>query len=85
MHSPSGNTCLAAMRQYIGCIFNRPIEVSLAALPPNSVTAFITAATRCRRCETQRKRGWSLMIAGAEFTFIKRQAIGDCAQLIEPN
>jgi len=25
------------------------------------------------------------MIAGAEFGFIKRQAIGDCAQLIEPN
>ena len=51
----------------------------------HSVTAFITAATRCRRCETQRKRGWSLMIAGAMFAFIKRQAIGDCGQLIEPN
>jgi hypothetical protein len=84
---PRSNGCrgAAAMRQYIGCIFNRPIEVSLAALPPNSVTAFITSVTRYGGCETRRKPGWSLMIAGAEFAFIKRYAIGDCAQLIEPN
>jgi hypothetical protein len=61
-----------AMWQYAGCLFNRLIEVSLAASPRNSVTAFITSVTRCRIFDTQRKRRWNLMIAGVEFAFIKR-------------